>query len=170
MQQDASMVPLSHGGEDARQLVKAIRQDSSLEPQEGRLSLDDFLIAQKSLGDLGQGVLVKARLGSQYCGVTGNCPFWLYLIRNGRYEQVLGAENDVVGWAFALVHSSGGIPYLIIMGNAGGGHQTLVRFGVRHGRFVEDGCEDLTAKNPEAGADWFDASQVNIAPCDAHNP
>ncbi len=169
---DSGLVPLSHIEVNADLLAKAIRQRLAFATENGRVSLDDFLFTQLPLGDLGDGTLVKARWGSRYCGATGNCPFWLYILRNGRYEQILGTpspkgavppyDNDVVGWAFSSARI---IPGLIIMSNAGGGHQFLIRFSLRDGRFVEDGCDDLTAKNPDAEGNWFDASQVNIAPC-----
>lgn len=167
---DRGLVPLSHLDVSADLLAKAMRKDLDWEFDGGKVSLDDFLFAQLPLGKLGRGTLVKAKWGSRACG-KGNCPFWIYVLRNGRYEQILGTPwpkgsvprttNDALGWAYSNTRT----PNLFIMANGGGGHQFLIRYGLQDGRLIEDGCEELTAKDPESEPNWFDSSQLNITAC-----
>lgn len=169
------MLPLAQAGSNAKLLQKTLAKDLSGDNQNAHPPLDDLLVAPLQLGNLGKAMLVKPRLGAfQYCGATGNCPIWVYILRNGRYEPVLGDPSDVsapegttfvIGWAFAIVPSSTNIPNLVVISNAGGGHQILTRYRFDHPRFRQDACEDITMKDSEKVTDWFDPTQVNVTPC-----
>jgi hypothetical protein len=169
-----SLRPLGTGSIKTGPLEDAIRAYLRSRGEDSGFSASDFLFAAVRLGDAGQGMIVVAR-SSSYCGATGNCPFWLFILRDGRYEQILGAGEQarsvpppdyVVGWAFALVPSPSGNADLIIAANGGGGHQAMLRFRLRDGRYLQDACEALTPRNPETEPDWFNPAQVIIGPCE----
>ena len=174
MKTDKDFVGSRISARDQELLRRAIVEDLGPRQGEGTLTLQELRSTSISLGSLGQGVLVKAKDGSQtLCGATGNCPIWLYIRVPTGYRQVLGQVPDrksvpyqdvgASGWAYGLLDTDG-IPDLIMATNIGGGQQALTRYRYSRGRFLEAGCETLTPKDP-GGRDWFNAAYVDIAAC-----
>jgi len=143
-------------------LKKAIEPDlRSLENDcEKRSTFADLAMASISLGSLGKGIIVLMS-GSCVCGVTGNCPIYLYVRAKGSYANVLGGA----GWAFGLIDSKNRVPDLVLASNAGGGHVLLRLYRYSDGKFAHQNCEMLTAKNGEfAPKNWWDPSEVSVQP------